>query len=134
MDGTSRSTSRGEALSSSPDPRLAFLYALCYIVYVPRRKYHTVWEGVPQHLFRHGCTRKQVDDVITERCKPTRVRDGQQPDHRALLGQACDGTFRQVIAEPKPERGLKPFACFTPQDDDALQRYLAWRTTTKGRR
>jgi hypothetical protein len=101
---------------------------------MPRRKYHAVWNDVPEHVYRHGCTRNQINDVITERCKPTRVRDIPEGRRRMLLGQACDGVFRQVIAEPKPERGLKPFACFTPQDDEALGRYLSWRSATRRRR
>jgi uncharacterized DUF497 family protein len=84
------------------------------------------------HALRHGCTRREVGDILNSVCYPSRATRERQSgqERKRFVGQACDTRFLTVIAQPKPPSTLRPITCF-PTGDRALLAYIGWRQSLR---
>ncbi len=83
-----------------------------------------------KHPFNHGCTRPEIEDVISSRCQRTRAKAPyrREPDEerRALHGQACNRKYLFVVVEIRPAQVIRPITCY-PLGGRDLDDYLDWR-------
>jgi uncharacterized DUF497 family protein len=87
------------------------------------------------HFAQHErCRRREVDDILTARCHPSRAVELEREDggetRRIFHGRTCAGRHLAVVAAPRPDSVMRPITCWE-LSDKAVRRYEAWRRTVK---